>query len=70
MKSQIKLDYNNKVYISDSTEVTQEDILKIKELIKEVTQGKVTHLSIEIGNQEYYFTKYILEKSIISVIIT
>ena len=70
MKIQIKLDYNDKVYLSNSQECTKEDVEQAKELIKKVSEGRVTHLSIKKGFEEYFFTKSILEISIITVIVT
>jgi len=70
MKIQIKLDYNNKVYLSNTQECTEEDVEQAKDLIKKISEGKVTHLSIENGVEEFFFTKSILEMSIITVIVT
>ena len=70
MKIQIKLDYNDKVYLSNSQECTKEDVEQTKDLIKKISEGKVTRLSIENGVEEYFFTKSILEMSIITVIVT
>jgi hypothetical protein len=70
MKIQIKLDYNDKVYLSNTQECTKEDIEQAKDFIKKISEGKVTHLSIENGVDEHFFTKSILEMSIITVIVT
>ena len=70
MKLQIKLDYNDKVYLSSIQECTKEDVEQTKDLIKKISEGKVTRLSIESGFEEYFFTKSILEMSIITVIVT
>ena len=69
MKIQIKLDYNDKVYLSNAQECTEVDVEQAKQLIKKISEGKVTHLSIENGFEEYFFTKSILEMSIITVIV-
>jgi hypothetical protein len=70
MKIQIKLDYNDKVYSSNTQECTEEDVKEAKDLIKKISEGKVTHLSVENGFEEFFFTKSILEMSIITVIVT
>ncbi len=70
MKIQVKLDYNDKIYLSNTTECTQNDVSEAKNLMKQIAQGKITYLSIESGFEEYYFTKEVLEKSIITVIVT
>ena len=70
MKIQIKLDYNDKVYLSENQECTKEDVEQTEDLIKKVSEGKVTRLSIENGFEEYFFSKSILEMSIITVIVT
>jgi len=70
MKIQIKLEYLDKVYYSNNTECKQDDVVKGKELIKQVSQGELNYLSMQNGFDEYYFTKSILELSIITVIVT
>jgi hypothetical protein len=70
MTIQIKLDYNDKIYLSNKQECTKEDVEKAKDLIKQIAQGENDYLSIESGCEEYYFTKEVLEKSIITVIVT
>jgi hypothetical protein len=70
MKIQIKLDYNDKVYLSNTQECTKEDVEKARDLIKKISEGKTTHLSIENGFEEFFFTKSILEMSIITLIVT
>ena len=70
MKIQVKLDYNDKIYLSNTTECTQDDVSEAKNLMKQIAQGKITYLSIESGFEEYFFTKEVLEKSIITVIVT
>lgn len=68
MKIRIKLQYNDKFYLSNIQECTEEEVKQAKDLIKKISEGKVTHLSIENGAEEYFFTKSILESSIITVI--
>jgi hypothetical protein len=68
MKIRIKLEYNDKIYLSNIQECTEEEVKNAKDLIKKISEGKVTHLSIENGHEEYFFTKSILESSIITVI--
>jgi uncharacterized protein (DUF779 family) len=70
MKIQIKLQYLDKVYYSNNTECDEEKVSKCKELIKEITEGQSTYFSIINGFEEYFFTKSILELSIITVIVT
>ena len=70
MKIQIKLDYNGKIYLSNTEECEEEDVNQAKELIKKISEGKVTHLSMQSNNEEHFFTKSILEKSILTVIVT
>ena len=71
MKIQIKLDYNDKVYLSNiQKQCTKEEIEQVKDLIKKISEGKVTHFSIENAFEEYFFTKSILEMSIITVIVS
>jgi hypothetical protein len=70
MKIQIKLEYYNKIYLSDTTECTQNDVSEAKNLMKQIAKGKITYLSIKNGFEEYYFIKEVLEKSIITVIVT
>jgi hypothetical protein len=70
MTIQIKLDYNDKIYLSNKKECTKEHIEETKDLITQVAQGKMTYMSIESGCEEYFFTKEVLEKSIITVIVT
>jgi hypothetical protein len=70
MKIQIKVDYNDKVYLSNPQECTKEGVKQAKNSIKKISEGKITHLSIKNGFEEYFFTKSILEMSIITVIVT
>ena len=70
MKIQIKLDYLDKIYLSKEQECEQNDVDQAKDLIKKIAEGKITYLSIENKTEEYFFTKQILEKSIITVIVT
>lgn len=70
MEIQVRLEYKDKVYLSNKTKCTDDDVKEAKNLIKQIAQGKITYLSIESDIKEYYFTKQVLEKSILTVIVT
>lgn len=70
MNIQIKLNYKDKVYLSNVQECTDRLVMETKNLMSRASEGKVTSLTIENGNEEYFFTKEILKKSIITVIVS
>lgn len=59
----IKLEYKDKMYISDYTEANEEEEEAIKGLLEKVVQGELTYLTFECQNVQQYFTKQILEQT-------
>lgn len=70
MKVQIMVAYGNDVYSSHVKEFTQEEIDDTKGYLKQIAEGKATYLSVENGEQEYFFSKQILAQSVITIIVT
>ena len=69
MKVQIKLEYRDKVYLSDVIESNQKELEEVEELMEDISKGKAEHLSFENKNEKYFFSKSVLEQSVITVIV-
>jgi phosphoribosylformylglycinamidine (FGAM) synthase PurS component len=67
MKVSIKLEYKDKVYNSDFNKITEEEKNELTDLIECVVQGKVAYLTFKKDNQNFYFSKKILEESILTL---
>lgn len=69
-KLQIKLEYQDKTYSSQIAEVSEEEIVEIKNFLEKVTKGSMSYLTFENEGTHYHFPKNIIENSIISLVIT
>lgn len=64
----IKLEYKDKMYVSDYTEANEEEEEAIKDLLEKAAKGELTYLTFECQNIHQYFTKQILEQSIFGLV--
>lgn len=67
-KIAIKLEYKDKMYISDYTEANEKEEEAIKNLLEKAAQGELTYMTFECQNIQQYFTKQILEQSILGLV--
>lgn len=68
-KVQIRLQYREKVYFSDISEINQDDFKELEVLVEKISRGNVDFFSMKNLNYTYHFPKKILNNSIISIII-
>lgn len=69
MRLRIRLDYIDRTYFSDWLDCNEQLKANVLKSIERVSKGGVDFFSIKEKNNEYYFTKEILSKSIITVIV-
>jgi hypothetical protein len=69
-KVQINVEYQNKVFSSKIEEMSGEDIETTIKFLGQISKGEVSYLSFEVDGTHYFFTKNILENSIISLVVT
>jgi len=67
-KIAIKLECKDKTYLSDYTEANEEEEAAIKNLLEKAAQGELTYMTFECHNIQQYFTKQILEQSILGLV--
>ena len=68
-KVTIKVDYNNKEYVSIKKEMTEEATEKLKESVEHIARGKGDFFKISVdGNSVTFFPKEVLRNSIITFI--
>ena len=67
-KIAIKLEYKDKMYISDYTEMNEEQEDSVKNLLEKAAQGELTYITFECQNIQQYFTRQILEQSILGLV--
>lgn len=69
-KAQIILEYQNKIYSSEVSEVSEDEIKILKDFMEQISKGKISYLTFENKGTHFYFLKNIIENSIISLVIT
>lgn len=67
IKAFIRLQYKDKEYQSDIINYTEEEFNNLRQLVKDVTKGKLLYFAFVEGDREYFFSSSILEKSIITI---
>ena len=68
MKASIKLEYDDKTYQSDFTEVSQEELEALDELVCNAVSGQMNYLSFKAGKVRYYFGEEVVKESVISIV--
>jgi hypothetical protein len=69
-KVQINLEYQNKFYSSQESEMSDEEIKTVKEFMEQISKGKISYLTFKNNGTHFHFSKNIIENSIISLVIT
>ena len=69
-KIKIRLKYNEDVYESHILDMSKEDLDSIEEDLETIAKGDINYFSFtnEVLNESYYFTKHILERSIVTLL--
>lgn len=67
-KIAIKLEYKDKTYLSDYTEANEEAEKQLKNLLELAAKGELSYITFECHNIQQYFTKQILEQSILGLV--
>jgi hypothetical protein len=69
-KVQVNVEYQNKVYSSKLEEMSDEEIETSINFLTKISKGEVSYLTFEVNGTHRFFTKKILENSIISLVVT
>ena len=69
-KVKINLEYQNKIYSSQETEMSEDEIKTVKDFMEQISKGKMSYLTFENNGTHFHFPKNIIENSIISLVIT
>jgi len=67
MKISIRLEYKEKVFTSDYTDLTEKEIEELEVVIQKLVEGKLSHFSMKRDNQTFYFGRTILMESILTI---
>lgn len=68
-KVQINLEYQNKIYSSQESEMSEDEIKTVKDFMEQISKGKMSYLAFENNGTHFHFPKNIIENSIISLVI-
>ena len=67
MRIKVKLEYKKQVWISDISDLNDQQFNQLKEWLPK-SVNNVDHFSMKSNGEEFYFGNKILRKSIISII--
>lgn len=67
-KLAIKLEYNDKLYISDFDIFSEDQKAKLYDLITSAAGGRLSYLKFSCGNTVQFFPESVLKESIIGII--
>ena len=67
MRVTVKLEYKDKVYISNGIDVNEEEKERLAGIVMKASEGKASHLTITKDNQTFHFGKKVLRESIITI---
>lgn len=66
-KIQFCIEYREKTYYSDVTELTNEEFEQMDEFLKQIISGKSSYFTIEKNGKKIYFPPQVIELSVISI---
>lgn len=66
---EIRLDYNDKIFISKPSEIEKSELDKLTKQVQEIVKTKAEYLTLEDYQGTHFFGAEILSKSIISLLI-
>ena len=67
MEVSIRLEYRDKVYISDWDELTDGEIRGLRQLMEKIVGGECNYLTFKIQDQSIYIGGKVLQESIITI---
>ena len=68
MKVSIKLQYRDKIYVSNIEDVNYVELEELHDMVKKVVSGSSKFFRFDSNGESIFFPSYIITESIISII--